>query len=87
MADLKTASFFILFSIIFVGILGMIGASTDEVGEYQAPDSYNQTSLGVFDTLKNAMSISTDVWIIDNWFIPAFLGIIALIVYRALRGQ
>jgi len=87
MADLKTITFFIIFSFLFLGILGMIGADTNDIGEYQTPDSYNDTSLGVFDTLKNAMSISTGVWIIDQWAIPIFLGIISVIVYRALRGQ
>lgn len=87
MADLKAITFFIFFSFLFLGILGMIGAETNEVGNYEAPDKYNDTSLGVFDTLKNAITISTGVWIIDQWAIPAFVAIISVIVYRALRGQ
>lgn len=97
MSDLKALTFFITFAFLFIGILGMIGANTNELGEYQTPEGYNQTEtdsgyfstpdFSMFQTLKDAVTLDTGVFILDSWALPIFAAIIGFIIFRALRGQ
>lgn len=94
MSDLKLIIFLISFSIVFVGIMGMIGQHVGDTGEFIVPDqqqfenaSYYDGGYSFFDTLRSATNITTGIAIIDNWFFR-ILGILGVILFlRYIRGQ
>lgn len=91
MFDLKIIVFLVCFSVLFGGVMVMVGQEVNTQGEYISPTSgnvtYGEPSLGLFDTLSAGLGLDTGIWIIDNWFVSITLPIVAFLIVRVIRGQ
>ena len=89
MSDLKVIILFVIFSVLFGGVMVLIGQTVSTGGEYIDPSNttYDQPSAGAFTALQDGLSLNTGVWIIDNWVVTIIGAIIVFLIYRALRGQ
>lgn len=90
MSDLNIIVLFVAFSVLFGGVMVLVGQTVDTGGEYIDPSntsSYDEPSLGAFSTLKEGLSLNTGVWVIDNWVVTIVGIITVFLIYRAARGQ